>query len=356
MAGGGAERQLSLLARELCRSGVDIHVAFVHAGVNLEAVQGSGATLHRIRSWGNHDPAIFIQVLALIRLVRPEIVHTWLRQMDILGGLAAKISGVPHVLSERSSHLAYEHSWKDWIRGRVGRGATAIVANSKGGIDYWTAQGRSYGLYLIRNGMPLDRIRETTLVETSKLGMGAEVELVVFAGRLSPEKNVHVIMDALDRVMELRPKLTALMFGEGPLRREIEQRIERFRYRERYRLMGFSQELWSWMRVAKLVVSIGQFEGNPNVVLEAMVIGCPLVISDIPSHREILDDSTATFCNGGSASEVGTAINEVLSNPVLAKMRADAARQRAETGSIEKAAREHLHLYEVLASRRRMSQ
>jgi glycosyltransferase involved in cell wall biosynthesis len=103
------------------------------------------------------------------------------------------------------------------------------------------------------------------------------------------------------------------------------------------------------MRVARVVVSIGQFEGNPNVVLEAMAIGCPLVVSEIPSHREILDDSSATFCDAPSAPEVGATINHVLSDPVAAKIRAEAARGRSEIWSIERAAQEHLRLYEVLA-------
>jgi glycosyltransferase involved in cell wall biosynthesis len=276
--------------------------------------------------------------------------------MDILGGMAARISGVPHILSERSSSLAYEHSWKDRVRESVGYRAAAIIANSRGGIEYWRALGRVEGLHLVRNGMPLDRICGVSPVDTGRWNMAADDELVVFAGRLSPEKNLDVLIDAVDQVMGLRRQVRALVFGEGPRRHEIEKRIERSQFRERYRLMGFSQELLGWMRVARVVVSIGRFEGNPNVVLEAMAIGCPLVVSGIPSHREILDDSTATFCEGGSARHVGAAIDEVLSNPVAAKSRAEAARERAQTWSIEKAAQDHLRVYRELARRGGMPQ
>jgi hypothetical protein len=70
--------------------------------------------------------------------------------------------------------LAYTHSWKDRIRVRVGRSAAASIANSQGGIDYWKAEGRGEGLYLIRNGMHLDGIRGVSPVEITKWGIAAE--------------------------------------------------------------------------------------------------------------------------------------------------------------------------------------
>jgi glycosyltransferase involved in cell wall biosynthesis len=85
-----------------------------------------------------------------------------------------------------------------------------------------------------------------------------------------------------------------------------------------------------------------------------MAIGCPLVVSDIPAHREILDESSARFC-GTDVEEIAAAIEEVFADPPSASARAVAARSRAQGWSIEVTARQYLQLYEMLASQSKMA-
>jgi hypothetical protein len=58
-------------------------------------------TLHRIPARGNHDPRLALRLIRLVRTLRPQLVQTWLPQMDVLGGLAARIAGTPWILCER---------------------------------------------------------------------------------------------------------------------------------------------------------------------------------------------------------------------------------------------------------------
>jgi glycosyltransferase involved in cell wall biosynthesis len=179
--------------------------------------------------------------------------------------------------------------------------------------------------------------------------------LIVFAGRLSPEKNLFTLLAAAELVLGSHPHAAFLIFGEGPLRGELEGRIKRSRFPGRMVLLGFSKDLWRWMRSASAFVSISEFEGSPNSVLEAMAIGCPLVVSDIPSHREILDESMATFCRADSVQDVATRINETLANTGAAQTRAGAARSHAQAWSIESSARQYMHLYKTLVDQRKVA-
>jgi glycosyltransferase involved in cell wall biosynthesis len=184
-------------------------------------------------------------------------------------------------------------------------------------------------------------------------GLPSDAELVLFAGRLSPEKNLFVLLEALDLVLDRHPKAVAVLFGEGPLLPEIAKRIQSSRFSGRYRLRGYTQELWRWIRSAKVVVSISRFEGNPNVVLETMAIGCPLVVSDIPEHKEILRESMAMFCREGSAGDAAVAIGETLSHRDLAKERMERARDRAQIWSVGESASRYLRLYQALVAQGR---
>ena len=105
------------------------------------------------------------------------------------------------------------------------------------------------------------------------------------------------------------------------------------------------------MHRASVFVSLSHFEGNPNTVLEAMASGCPLVVSNISQHREILDEGTALFCESYSSDGAATAIGAVFDDPVAAMTRAEAARLRATAWSIEHTASQYVRLYNSLALR-----
>ena len=348
-SGGGAEKQLSWLAASLQDLGIDVHLAYLREGANFGLARASSATFHRIPSCSNHDPTILLRLLALIHRLRPNIVQTWILNMDVFGGLAARMSGVPFVLSERSSALMYPVSWKVRLRDWVGRGADAVVANSQGGMEYWRPRTKA-SLHVIQNGLPMDQIRDVRPIEPGTLGLPGDAQLIVSAGRLSPEKNLPLLLDALDQVLPSHPKAIALLFGEGPLRRDVEERIRRSRHANQYRLPGFTHDLWRWIRSAKVVVSASLLEGNPNVILEAMAIGCPLIVSDIPQHREILDESMAMFCPTDSAPRFAAAIEQTLSNMAEAKARAAASQERSHAWSLDETARKYVHLYRSLAA------
>src|SRR5258708_16637088 len=92
LGGGGAERQVSYLSKELLRRGVDVHIAYRHGGHNLNGIQESGATLHELWGRNNYDPLLLCSLVKLVRRVKPDLIQTWLLQMDVLAGLAAVLT------------------------------------------------------------------------------------------------------------------------------------------------------------------------------------------------------------------------------------------------------------------------
>jgi glycosyltransferase involved in cell wall biosynthesis len=135
LSGGGAERQLSYLAPELVRMGHEVHIAYSKEGPNKPELPG--ILLHQLKSRSNYDPYLLWQLVRIIRRIKPDIIHTWILQMDILGGIAARLNRIPWIFREPSSAMGYPPTWKNRLRVRVGSGATAIVSNSFGGYEYW---------------------------------------------------------------------------------------------------------------------------------------------------------------------------------------------------------------------------
>jgi len=300
---GGAERQLSIIAPLLAESGFECHVGYCQEGPNLQPLLESSVHLHRIDVAGNHDPRLLWQVWSLIRRVKPDVVHTWLLQMDVVGGVAALLSKVPFVLSERSSTSAYPPGWKIFLRKKIGMFASSIVANSQGGMDYWMSLRTMGTIHLIRNCVISAQYDFGDLYDELPA-----TPFILFAGRLSPEKNVLLLLDALVQVVNIVPEYLVIMFGDGPLRDDLQRKITDYGMGGRIRLGGYTSGLAAWLNRADVCVTISNFEGNPNVTLEAAALGCPLVLSDIPAHREIFDETSAVLVNHKSVDSVSKGI------------------------------------------------
>ena len=350
MEGGGAERQLAYLAGALSREGCEIHVASTRGGENLPRLQASGATIHLLDTSSTHDFRLFTKLRRTIAQVQPAIVQCWLLQMELMGGMAATMSGVPWVFAERSSIGAYPPTVKNYLRVRAAAFASAIVSNSMGGETYWAERLSSLPRFVIRNALPLDEIRAAPEAAVDK--RSGEVS-VLYAGRLDAGKNADALIRALARIRSTR-RVSAVLCGDGPLRTPIERLIVEHGLQDRVRVVGYVQNLWSLLKSADMLVSPSRFEGSPNIVLEAMACGCPLVVSDIPAHREILDDDSALFADPDDVHALADRIDRTIDEPEPTAERARIAQARAEQYDLPQVALQYLALYrDVLAARGR---
>jgi len=126
MSSGGAERQLAFLAQELGNRGHDVHVAYVFPGANSDRLTESRCTLHHLAASRKWPPLLLAQSFSLVGRTRPDVVHTWLAHLDIVGGTTARTLRVPWVMSERSAALSYPPTRLN--RMRVVAGMTGMAA------------------------------------------------------------------------------------------------------------------------------------------------------------------------------------------------------------------------------------
>jgi glycosyltransferase involved in cell wall biosynthesis len=337
MLGGGAERQLAYLASEQSRRGWQVDVALVHDGPNYERLRHGGATIHRLSQGKNHA-CVLIQIIRLIRARRPDIVQTWLRKMDILGGIAAQCLRVPWVLSERSSSLWYPANLRNRLRVCLGVRAQAIVANSGGGDAYWGAcGGKRARRHVIHNGLPWDEIHQAPSYRPDSGSPEDKQKIVLYAGRMNSAKNMNNLISGI-RGAAGQVLLSAHMCGEGILRTDVNDLIRHNGLTGTISLQGYVPDVWSWMKGADVFISLSLVEGQPNAVLEAIACGCPVVLSDIAAHREIASTETALFVNPNSPADISEALVAALTGPGTARQRAEIARDRIAGYTIPKMA------------------
>lgn len=174
--------------------------------------------------------------------------------------------------------------------------------------------------------------------------------LLLFAGRFTPAKNVELVMEMFVEIAKCRGNVICRFFGNGPLEAELRGKIVDARLGSRIRVNGYVDNLWQWIANADVFTSMSAYEGQPNIILEAAVIGCPLVLSDIPAHREILGDQAAQYVSEFTIEAGTEKILSVLDNTDASQRRLKRAREAVEKYSVDLSAMRYRDLYEELLS------
>jgi glycosyltransferase involved in cell wall biosynthesis len=291
------------------------------------------------------------EVASLIERIKPDLIQTWILQMDIIGGSAAALKGVPWILREPSSAMAYHpQTWKRWLRALVARRARAIVCNSAGGDEYWRGRLPSSRRSIVRNALPIAEIDAVPPGGPNDV-LQRNVPVVLYVGRLSSDgtatKNLTELLHAFALVKRKQP-VVGVLCGDGPQREELIALRRALGLDDDVVFTGqlAPHAVWALMKTAAAFVSLSAYEGCPNAVIEAMACGSPLVLSDIPAHREIADEGCAVFVDPRNRQQTAVSILQVLRDRNEARARTVAARARAEEWSTDHMVQSYERVYE----------
>jgi glycosyltransferase involved in cell wall biosynthesis len=169
------------------------------------------------------------------------------------------------------------------------------------------------------------RVKRKADVIRRELGVSGSRRLIVTASRLSAQKALHVMLHALAR---LPPGIILCILGEGPLEKDLKSLAESLRVLSRVRFLGFRSDVVDYIAAAEVFCLSSNWEACPLAIQEAILLGTPVVATDVGGLRELLQDRrSGRLVNRGDAPALAQAIQELLSSEDLAKRYADRARR-----------------------------
>jgi glycosyltransferase involved in cell wall biosynthesis len=290
-----------------------------------------------VTAFGKHsklDPLVLYHLTRFLKARSFDVVQTWLFAANAYGRVACRIARVPVVIiAEMAVDL-----WKGQIERSVDRQLASwcdrLVGNSNAVVEFYRQIGvPDHQLAMIYSGIPdLDPPLVDPSVIRRSLGFATNAPLILFAGRLVPQKRVDDLLKAIDLLQHVQPDVRTIIAGDGPLRDQLEETARAYDLNGRVRFVGHRDDLSHLLAAVDVVVLPSAYEGLPNLVLEAMRFRKPVVATAAPGTTEtVVDRETGFLVPIGNAHLLARAIRDLLRDPALARRFGDAGRARVES-------------------------
>ena len=327
---GGVPLHLLRLASYLNRRGETVRVVCLSpAGPVSQQLADAGVGTEACHAAGWWDWRAIERLSSAIRGFSPDVVHSLLfhanmaaRMACVLGGFDTRrlICEIQTVEIERRWHLTVDR----WTQGLC----RWIVGNSPSVLEHLRAAARisPWRLRLIPGGVDTEAIASAVPAERQALCLKDTEPLLLWVGRLDPVKGLDVLVRATAIAGRTRPLQLAIV-GDGPCREELVRLIDEQGLAGRAHLLGVQAQVPPLLNAADVFVFPSRTEGLPNALLEAMAAALPIVTTDVPGCRDLIEsERTGLLVPAGDATALAAAVIRVLKDQPLAARLGQAAR------------------------------
>jgi GalNAc-alpha-(1->4)-GalNAc-alpha-(1->3)-diNAcBac-PP-undecaprenol alpha-1,4-N-acetyl-D-galactosaminyltransferase len=322
---GGSHHSAALLIREL--PGLDIDpVVLIHRSGQLEpflverGIRVQSESNLPVWEGGSGPISSIFRLLAItprlwlrLRALNVDVVHVNDGRMAISWCLACRLAGVPLVIHQRTR----------FAPSRVSALALGMAARVLA-ISRFTQASLPTSIHerscIVAN--PFDGAvalnRKTVRAEVvTELGLDAARPLVVFVGTLQKQKRPRVALQTLAMLRDAGVDAVLLMVGRasGAEAREVDAFIDEFDLAGRVRVLGFRSDAQRMIAAADVLLAPAVDEGHGRAIVEAMLVGTPVVATASGGHLEVIEDGqTGVLVPPDDASAFADAIVAILAN------------------------------------------
>ena len=294
---GGAERRMVTLIKHLCREGFNMHIGAFSKQKSTIKNKLPYTSLTYLGSRGIIPLIAILRILKLISSTQPEIIFCNLRRVNIIAVLVKILSFSNKIVFLLGVSNNPNYHPNSLFTRLLYKYANRLIANSHGTKNYlcneWGLDEKS--IHVIHNGVNSNEVtslaKDDTLFEWYK----ESLPIIITVGRLYPQKNHACLIKAFSIVSkEIESRL--IIIGEGPLQQSLEKLARSVGVAENTWFAEYQINPYKFLSRSSLFILSSEWEGFPNVLLEAMVCGVPVISTDIDfGPREIINHGETGF-------------------------------------------------------------
>jgi glycosyltransferase involved in cell wall biosynthesis len=309
----GAEKQAFYMAKSLAEAGVDVRVyCLARGGEYAEALREMGVE----STWFGRLPGALLRLTLLIRAMRgfrPDVIQSVHAYTNVYSAIASKLVGAISVGGLRSD---LRSCFAD--NGRIARSLLTwpdvIAVNSMSAVEQLRQKRLldATRVHFLPNAIDVEAYPERR--ESRKCS-------AICVSRLFPAKRVDMFVRALAAARSIEPELQGVIVGYGPEEGRLRALAGELGLKEgALRFLGFRDDIAALLHQASMFVFCSESEGTPNVVLEAMAAGLPVITTPAGDTAEIVNPAHAGYVIPfGDADAVADRMVRLAQSPALRK-------------------------------------
>ena len=306
------------------------------SGVDLRLIDASRRSIHPWRDWMSYR-----QLLALLRQIQPDLLHTHSSKAGILGRMAAaklRLACV-HTIHGASFHLgqsAVAYNLYRWLEKRAAPATDQFISVCNAMTDQYVQAGiapreRFTTVYSGFDVEPFLAPPRPPQQVRAELGLQSDDIVVGKVARLFPLKGHEFLVRAAKHVVEKCPRVRFLLVGDGILRPQFEAELTASGIRDRFVFAGLvpPSQVPELIHAMDIVVHTSVWEGLARVLPQGLIAGKPVVSYDIDGAREVvIPGQTGYLLPPRSIVDLTNAICDLATAPELRRRLGENGRSR----------------------------
>lgn len=271
-----------------------------------------------------------LRLTGVLERTRPQVLHAWLDQCNLIGGIAALLAGVPRILlSTRNSNPTnfprlLAPYMEEWYRILSRSHRVRFLANSRSGASSyasWIGIPEDH-IHVVLNGfVEADYVKASSgdrLAVRAELGIPREAPVLLGIFRFDVEKQPDLFIEVARRAIERVGDLRVLVAGTGPLQAEVEAEVRRLGLSDRILLLGRRTDIGRILAAGDVLLLTSALEGSPNAVIEASHFGLPVVATAGGGTADAIVHGETGFLTGvRDTAALTEAVVRLFENPDL---------------------------------------
>jgi len=305
---GGAERQVVELANNMDAERFDVHVCTLSNYAPLAGtLRDADHRLHTVVKRWRFDVTAVFQLAHLLRALHADIVHGFLFSGEIVSRLAGRLAGTKLILgSERNANQVFRRS--NLIAYRLTqRFAHAIIANSHAGAESnRRVFGREAADYrVVHNGVDTERFKPADGKGIRRRwGIPAQCPVIGVFAAFREQKNHPMLLRAFKQVLDSFPEARLLLVGDQPVdgrgkyddyKARLHRTVDDLGLRDRCLFLGHQKNPEDLYAACDVTALSSLHEGTPNVLLESMACGIPVVATNVCDNAYVVREGEVGY-------------------------------------------------------------
>jgi glycosyltransferase involved in cell wall biosynthesis len=257
----------------------------------------------------------------IVKDFSPDILVTYLIHADLYGRILGKLFGIKKIIcSKRGALLQWE--WLFFFDRMTKKMVDHYLVQTETAKKEWIEKLKlpESKFTVIPNGIDIKqfKIQVDKTKKKEELGIKKDSFIITCVSKLRRGKGHKLLLEVFENIFESNKNISLLLVGDGEQEKSLREQVKNYHSKNEIFFLGFRKDIAEILSVSDLFVLPTEKEGMSNAIIEAMIMGVPVITTNIPENKDIIENQkTGIFFTVNDVNSLKKSVETLIYNPDL---------------------------------------